>query len=196
MSCACSTLFFHCDPRELIAQYEAICEPANGYLTCLNDEVVLVDALATEQADWGRQTSLAAALTGEDGVALSIFIVGAHWALALAVDGKEGPVAAYVPDDPDALDDLPRELMIIETGLARLFPGLVNAQELDLLFGAMLEGAVPVEEAINSLLAMLGVAPDWLRWSWYETIPEQLFIDPDLADRVTPLGEARLLWEE
>ncbi len=55
---------------------------------------------------------------------------------------------------------------------------------------------MPVEEAVTQLLAMLDCPPSWLRWSWYETIPQQIFTDPDLLKSVTPLGEAKQFWEE
>lgn len=79
---------------------------------------------------------------------------------------------------------------------SEIFHDDIDRSRLDELFGALLEGAVSPEEAINELLLMLEVSADWLRWSWYETIPEQLFIDPDLAARVIPLGAAKALQEE
>ena len=56
-SYACATLFFHIIPEELVAQYESNAEPANGYLVKLGDPgpYLLVDAIATETADWTRQ---------------------------------------------------------------------------------------------------------------------------------------------
>jgi hypothetical protein len=181
---------------DLRDHYETIAEPANGYLTQLQDACVLVDAVASETADWARQTHLATLLSLDNTVALSVFIIGDLWAIALSYDGKAGPVAAFTPDNSKAIDQLPHVLFALEKQLVDLFPDRVDAEAIDQIFGAMLEGAVSAEDGIVELLDMLGCPPDWLRWSWYETIPEQLFLDPDLTDRVAPLGEARTLWEE
>lgn len=196
MTSVCSTLFFQSDPREIVNRYEAQVEPANGYLTVLDEVCILVDALATETANWSRQHELAALLAGDDGVALSVFIVGSLWALSLCRDGQPGTIAAFTPDESKVLEQLPVRLLTIERQLDEYFPNIVDTEEVDTLFGAMLEGARAAEDGISELLAMLGCPPDWLRWSWYETIPEQLFLDPDLADHVTPLGEAKAFWEE
>ena len=197
MTCVCSTIFFNkANPEELVALYEAIAEPVNGYLTILDGMAVLVDALASETANWARQHDLAAALSADDAIALSVFIVGDLWALALARDGQPGPVAAFTPDSSKVLEQLPHKLLGIERQLDDLFPDVTDLEKVDAIFGAMLDGATPAEDGISELLDMLGCPPDWLRWSWYETIPEQLFLDPDLADHVIPLGEARAFWEE
>lgn len=194
-SCACS-IFFDISTEELAERYQAIAEPADGYLTELRQQVMLVDATTCELADWVRQVELAALLSAEDKLAISIFIVGKHWALALARDGKPGPVAAYTPDNPKTMEELPYKLLAFEEALDEIFQDDINREELDALFGALLEGVLPAEEVIHQLLLMLEIPADWLRWSWYETIPEQLFLDPDLANRVTPLGDARALWAE
>lgn len=192
----CGTFFFRATPETLAERYEAAADPANGYLTRLNGSSLLVDAQATETADWSRQTRLAAAMTDEDEAALSVFIVGESWALALAQGGAPGPVAVYTVGDPDVLDTLPFSLRALEEGLTAQFPRSIHPDAVDYLFGALLEGVIPAEEVVSAILQMLGCAPDWLRWGWYETIPEQLLLDPDLAERVTPLGDARDLWEE
>jgi hypothetical protein len=86
--------------------------------------------------------------------------------------------------------------MALEQALGLLFPDLVDLDEVDYLFGALLEDALAPEVVFTELFTMLGLTPDWLRWAWFETIPDQLFTDPDLSDRVIPLGEARELWDE
>lgn len=197
-ACACSTIFFghyRVDPEAIIAQYEETVEPANGYLTRLNHECVLVDATASELADWSRQIDLAAALTSEDVFALSVFLVGDLWALGVARNGKTGPVAAFTPDSPKTLEQIPHKLLAIEQQLIELFPD-ADGEEIDRVLGMLLDGMTSPDDAFSELLDLLGCPADWLRWSWYETIPEQLFLDPDLAHRVTPLGAARALWEE
>lgn len=196
---ACSTIFFYNNSQrhqEIAAQYEATAEPANGYLTRIDHRSVLVDALASETADWARQVELAASLTDDYTIAISVFIVGNLWALALARNGQMGPVAAYTPDNPKTIQQISHKLLAIEGQLVDLFPDQVDAESVDAIFGALLETAISPEDGIGQLLEMLECSPNWLRWSWFETIPEQLFIDPDLADCVTPLGEARHLWEE
>lgn len=193
---ACATLFFHTSPEELVERYEENAEPANGYLIRLNGEYMLVDATATETADWARQVQLATAMSENEAVALSILLVGEQWALSLAYDGQQGPTAIYVPKDTKLLEQVPRHLLAIEKALEDLFPGDIDTDVVDAIFGAMLDGATPVEEALTEILEMLGCPPSWLRWSWYETIPQQLFTDPDLLKQVTPLGEAKQFWEE
>jgi hypothetical protein len=193
---ACGTLFHGVRQEEIVGAYEAGVEPANGYLTRLDEWLLLVDATATEMADWDRQIRMALALTVDGGTAISVFLVGKTWALALAHEGKAGPVAAFAPDEETALDDLPHRLLRFEHGLGELFPYLVDTETVDALFGVLLDGGISAEAVFTEILAMLEVPGDWLRWSWYETIPEQLFLDPDLAHRVTPLGEAKPLWEE
>ena len=190
------TLFFHTSVEEIAVRYEEIATPANGYLTRLDGNCLLVDAAVTETADWARQIHLATQLCVDEVIALSIFIVGDLWALALARDGQPGPVAAFTPDNAKTLELLPNQLLTIERTLVDLFPDRVDAGRIDELFGAMIDGAVTPEEGIGEILDMLGCTPDWQRWSWYETIPEQLFLDPDLTHRVTPLGDARELWDE
>ena len=193
-ACAC-TLFFRIDPEELAERYEAIAEPPDGYLTRLHGCCVLVDA-ASEVADWAHLVELATPLTADHAIALSVFIVGAHWALALARDGQAGPVAAYTPDQAKTLDQLPHQLLALEGVFDDIFHDDIDRERIDQIFGALLEGAVCAEDALQSVIAMLGVPEDWMRWSWYETIPEQIFLDPDLAARVIPLGAARELWDE
>jgi len=190
------TIFFHTDAAELTTRYEANAENPCGYLTRLNGEWLFTDALATETADWARQLELATVMTDEEVIGLSVFMVGNLWALGVSFDGRPGPVAAYVPDNADQMRELPERLLTLENALTDLFPDDADPEEIDELFGAVLEGALPIEDAVSSILAMLGVSPEWPRWSWYETIPEQLFIDPDLADRVVPVGEACQFWEE
>jgi hypothetical protein len=92
--------------------------------------------------------------------------------------------------------ELPGRLLAVESVLTDLFPDDADPAAIDELFGAVLEGVLPFDEAVSSIFDMLGVPPEWLRWSWFETIPQQLFIDPDLADRVVPVGEACHFWEE
>jgi len=196
MSIACTTIFFHTNAVELITRYEEHAENPCGYLTRLNDQWVFVDALATETADWARQQELATAMTEDEVIGISVFMVGNLWALGMAFDGRLGPVAAYVPENADQMRELPERLLAVERALTDLFPGQIEAETIDALFGAVLEGAQPFEDAVTEILEMLGVSPEWIRWAWYETIPEQLFIDPDLAGRVTPIGEACQFWEE
>jgi hypothetical protein len=193
---ACCTIFFGASREELIAHYEEQEDGANGYLTRLADCWIFVDAEATETGNWGRQTNLAQSMSRDDVVALSLFLVGQHWGLALANDGQAGPVAVAIPDDDDVMELLPHYLMAVERVLVAWFPEQADQSYLDELFGALLEGATPVEEVFSQILAMLGCPSDWMRWSWFETIPQQLFTDPDLVSRVTPLGEAAALWEE
>jgi hypothetical protein len=194
---ACSTFFHDVAPEELRRVYEADAEPANGYLVDLHEGWWgLVDAMASETVDWGRQLELASLLTGDDGTAVSVFLVGEHWAMAFTHGGARGPVAVYMPEDRKVLERLPHELLALEGVLAEYFPDDVDADAVDALFGAVLEGATPIEDVFTEICDMLRIAPDWLRWSWYETIPEQLFTDPDLAPRVLPLGAVKELWEE
>lgn len=193
---ACATFFFGASPGNLVEGYEELVEPANGYLTNLESCWALTDAIASETGDWVRQTELAVMLTSEDEVALSIFLVGEHWAMAVAANGQPGPVVAFAADDPDLEQYLPQRLLNIEKALDVLFPELIDAEEVDALFGALIDQAVHPDEVFSSILAMLGVAADWQRWCWYETIPEQLILDPDFSDRVIPLGHAKDLWEE
>ncbi len=77
-SYACATIFFHISPEELVARYENNAEPANGYLVKLNDQepYLLVDAAATETADWARQLELATLLSEDEGIAFSVLLVG------------------------------------------------------------------------------------------------------------------------
>ncbi len=194
---ACCTFFHNIGPEELRRAYEENAEPANGYLIDLHEGWWgLLDATATEAGDWARQLELATELTGDDALALSLFIVGEHWAVAFTHGGERGPVAVYVPDDRKVLERLPHELLGLERVLAESFSDEIDPDELDALFGAVVDGATPIEEAFAEICTMLRIAPDWLRWSWYETIPEQLFTDPDLAPRVLPLGDVKGLWEE
>ncbi len=193
--CAC-TLFFHSSAEEIASHYEEIANPANGYLTRIHGGCLLVDATVSETADWARQIELAIQLCGEDAIAFSILIVGDLWALALARGGQPGPIAAYTPDNVKTLELLPNQLLSIEQMLQEIFPDRVDAAYIDQLFGAMIEGAIEPGEGISEIVDMLGCPPDWQRWSWYETIPEQIFLDPDLSSRVTPLGDARELWDE
>ncbi len=195
-ACICCTVFLAAPEAQLIDVYEENAEPADGYLIRLGDAQLLVDALATETADWARQVELAGLMTGEDLTAISLFLVGAQWGLALNHGTRPAIMAAYDAEAPKLLDQLPRQLLAFERTLEDLYPGEVDGDALDALFGAMLESALPIEEAFNTLLSQLGCPPDWLRWSWYETIPQQLFLDPDLADRVQPLGRTREFWEE
>jgi hypothetical protein len=189
-------VFFRATREELVTRYEAMVDPANGYLTDVEAGWLLVDATASETADWRRETDIAIDLSDDGVIALSVFLNGPSWALAVAQDARPGPVAVYDPDDTDVLDALPQKLMDVESALGMLFPDDVDVDEVDAIFGAVLEGVMSPDEGMTELLTMLGCRRDWLRWSWCETIPEQLFTDPDLAHRVTPLGEARQFWEE
>ena len=135
-------------------------------------------------------------MSDDGATAISILLVDQHWALTVAHDNRPGPVAVSIPDEPATLQALPLRLMEIESLLTSIFPDDINGEDVDRLFGELLEGVAQFDDVISEILAMLGVAQDWPRWSWYETIPEQLFLDPDLADRVTPLGDAKGLWEE
>ena len=194
----CCTIFFpllELTNCEIATQYEEITDPADGYLTQLSQCSILVDAQASEMADWQRQIEIAISLSSEDLLALSIFIVGDLWALALAKDGQPGPIAAYTPDNTKVLEQLPHKLLAIEQQLCELFYRQVNPDVMDALFGALLDGAITPDDGIAELVQMLGCTQDWMRWSWYETIPEQLFLDPDLESRVIPLGNAKNLWE-
>jgi hypothetical protein len=192
----CATIFFNANPDVLAAMYEACADPAEGYLTRLNRQLILTDAAATASADWARQAELATALALEDTIAISVFLTGRQWAIAVAHNGLPGPVAVFDQDDHKAFDQLPFKLLAIEETITLLFPKLVDKSRIDMLFGAMLEDAISPEEGMASFFEMLGCPQDWPRWSWYDTIPEQLFLDPDLAERVTPLGEAKKFWEE
>ncbi len=51
------------------------------------EPLLLVDATATETADWVRQLDLAVLPSEDDGIAFSVLLVGEHWALALAFTG-------------------------------------------------------------------------------------------------------------
>lgn len=190
------TIFFHSDAGELAARYEEHAENPCAYLTRVNDEWIFTDSLATETADWARQFELATAMTEDEVTGISVFMVGDLWALGVSYDGRRGPVAAFVPDNAAQMRELPQRLLAVENALAELFPDAVDPDRIDALFGAVLEGVLPFEEAVTSIFEMLGVLAEWLRWSWFEAIPEQLFIDPDLADRVVPVGEACGFWEE
>jgi hypothetical protein len=190
------TLFINASAEEIAERYEEIAIPANGYLTRLNGYCLLVDATAAETADWQRQIQLSTQVSGDQVIAVSIFMVGDLWALALAHDGQPGPVAAFTPDNAKSLEALPAQLLAVERMLGDLFADRVDIARIDELFGGMIEGALSSEEVMDEILDMLGCPPDWQRWSWYETIPEQLFLDPDLSPRVMPLGDARALWDE
>ena len=193
---ACATIFFHAHRDDLVARYEALAEPADGYLTSLRDTFILVDAVAAATADWGRQVRLGLVMSGDGVFALTVVLLGEYWALALAQDEQPGPAAVCVPNEPDMLSQLPRQLFDIERVLVESFPFAADADKIDAIFGAMLDGAQPIDEAFTELLEMLGCPNEWMRWSWDETIPQQLFIDPDLVARVTPLGDASGFWEE
>jgi len=195
MSIACTTIFFHTALEKLTACYTAQVEHPCAYLTRVDDVWVFTEAQATETADWARQLALARAMSEDEAIAISVFIVGAHWALGMAFDGRQGPVATYLPDDETQMQQLPQQLLAIEQALDDLFPDDADPERIDALFGAVLDGAMPFEEAAVEMLQMIGCPPDWQRWSWFETVPEQLFIDPDLSDRVAPIGESRLFWE-
>ena len=192
----CCTLFAHCFADELAENYEALAEPANGYLIRLNQWTMLDDAEATETADWSRQIELATMLTCEDGVAVSIFVVGEGWAIAVSLGGQPGPIAAFAPDEHKAVEQLPFKLLAVENALMTAFPDDVDAERVDAIFGAMIDQVMTAEEGMTEIVEMLGCPSDWSRWGWYETIPEQLFTDPDLAHKVRPLGEAKHFWEE
>lgn len=195
-SYACGTLFFHIPAASLKSRYEFLAEPGNGYLVRMGYDYLLTDAQATETADWVRQLDLAVDISADGGVAFSFFFVGKDWAMGIAVDGKPGAIAAYTPDDAKALDQLPFKLLALERELVANFPDILIPEQLDKLFGALVLDAITAEDAVTEILDELGCAPDWPRWCWYETISEQLFLDPDLAHRVIPLGEAVALWEE
>lgn len=193
---ACCTIFFGMSREDVVLAYEGCAEPADGYLAQMGDAWLLTDAAITETVDWGQQAELAARMTGEEGMAISLFLSDEIWGLALARAGQPGPTAAFMPEEADICDLLPQRLLRIEQLLTEWFPDDADAEELDRLFGALIEGAVPPDEAFTDLVEMLGCPPDWLRWSWYESIPHQLLLDADLHDRVMPLGAAREFWEE
>ncbi|MDO8704709.1 MAG: hypothetical protein Q7J84_07130, partial [Sulfuricaulis sp.] len=65
------TIFFHTDAEELTTRYEANAEHPCGYLTRMDGQWILVDAQATETADWARQLDLAAAMTADDTTGIS-----------------------------------------------------------------------------------------------------------------------------
>lgn len=193
---ACCTFFSVRSSETLGERYEVGIEPADGYLTSLDGWLVLVDATATATGNWARQRDIGIVLSEDEGVAISVFITGEEWALSLAVNGEPGPTAIYTPQNDELIARVPFSLMAIEQAFGLLYPDRVDIDEIDAVFGALLDDALLPEDAFDAILTMLGVTNDWQRWCWYETIPEQLFTDPDLADRVTPLGEARALWEE
>ncbi len=193
---ACCTLFAVTHPETLAERYTVGIDPPDGYLTYLNGWWMLVDATATATGNWARQRDIGLALSDEEGVALSIFITDDEWALALAVNGEPGPTAIFTPQNDEVMARAPYSLMALEQALGLLYPDRIDTEEVDYLFGALLDGALPAEEAINEIVLMLGCPADWMRWSWYESVPEQLITDPDLADRVIPLGAAKALWEE
>ena len=186
-SYACATLFFHIPAQSLKTRYEYLAEPANGYLVRMGYDYLLTDAQATETADWVHQLDLAVDMSADGGVALSFFFVDKDWAMGLAIDGRAGAIAAFTPEDAKALDQLPFKLLSLERELVSNFPETLSTEQLDKLFGALVCDAITAEDAITEILEELGCAPDWPRWSWYETISEQLFLDPDLSDRVIPL---------
>jgi hypothetical protein len=192
----CCSVFFGESAGHLCDEYVAVAEPANAYLTRVGVGLILTDAVATETADWGRQLRLGTELTTAGGVSFSVFAAGDRWGMAIATDGVEGPVAVFEPDEPAVMAELPMRLMGLEKSLAALSPEHVNDAELDRVFGALFEGVMTVDEVADIVLTMLGCSSDWPRWAWAETVPEQLFLDPDLTDRVTPLGDATGLWEE
>ncbi len=193
---ACCTAFYVREPDVLAERYTLGIAPPNGYLVQAGTWWLLVDGTAAETGNWGRQRDIATVLSAEEGVALSVFITDAEWAIALAVNGEPGPTAVYLPDNAELIARAPFSLMALEQALGLLFPDLADMDRIDALFGALLEDAEPPETVFSELYIMLGVAEDWLRWAWFEAIPDQLFTDPDFADRVIPLGEARTLWEE
>lgn len=193
---ACCTAFYVVSPEVLAERYTTGIDPPNGYLTQAGAWWLLVDGTAAETGNWGRQRDIGTVLSTEEGVALSVFITDEEWAVALAVNGEPGPSAVYLPDNDELLARAPYSLMALEQALGLLFPDYMIIDEVDALFGALLEGATPPETVFTELFTMLGVSPDWLCWAWFESIPDQLFTDPDLSDRVIPLGEARELWEE
>ena len=192
---ACVTVFLLADREALVSRYESLAEPANGYLTRVGETYLMTDAAASEGSDWARQVRLALEMS-EELTALTIVIYEEYWALTLAHDEQQGPAAIYLPVAPEMLRNLPRQLFDVEKALVDLLPFDADADRIDALFGAVLEEALPIEDALTELLGMFGCPAEWIRWSWYETIPQQLFTDPDLAGRVTPLGEARQFWEE
>jgi hypothetical protein len=192
----CCSIFFGTTADQLCDAYEAIAEPANAYLTRVGTGLLLADVVACETADWGRQLRLGTEMTHTGGASFSVFAAGDRWGMAVATDGVEGPVAVFEPDEEEIMADLPRRLLGVEKALAALSPERVDAAEVDRAFGALLEGVMTADDAAGIVLTMLGCHIDWPRWAWAETVPHQLFLDPDLADRVTPLGEAKDLWEE
>lgn len=190
---ACCSIFIGISAETLAPRYEAVAEQSNGYLVRMDGCTLLVDALATEAADWARQIYLATQMTEENETSISFFLVGEHWALSVSHGGEAGPVAIFTPEDADVLDKLPYMMMAIENALGECLH--LDTDALDQMFGALLEGAITPEVAFDDLLALLACTPDWPRWSWFETIPEQLFTDPDLLNtRVVPLGEAQEFW--
>ena len=193
---ACCSLFSVVSPELLAERYEQGIEPPNGYLTQLDGWWLLVDGTACETGNWARQRDIGIALSADEGIAVSVFIADEEWALSLAVNGEPGPTTIYLPDNDELLARAPYTLMALETAFSLLYPDRMDVDEVDALFGALLEGASPPEVVFTALFAMLGIPEDWQRWAWFESIPEQLFTDPDLADRVIPLGEAKQLWEE
>ncbi len=193
---ACCTALYIVSPEVLIERYLHGIEPPNGYLTQCGTWWLLVDGTATETGDWGRQRDIGTALSTEEGVAISVFLADMEWAISLSVNGEPGPGVVYMPDNAELIARSPYSLMALEQALGLLFPDLVDLDEVDYLFGALLEDALAPEVVSTELFTMLGLTPDWLRWAWFETIPDQLFTDPDLSDRVIPLGEARELWDE
>jgi hypothetical protein len=193
---ACCTFFYITSPEILVERYLQGIEPANGYLTQAGTWWQLVDGTAAETGNWARQRDIGTALSTEEGVALSVFIADEEWAISLSVNGEPGPSAVYLPDNAELLSRVPYSLMALEQALGLLFPDYVDLDTVDALLGALLEGALPPETAFTELFTMLGIPEDWLRWALFEAIPDQLILDPDLSDRVLPLGAAHDLWEE
>jgi hypothetical protein len=187
----CATYFLYCHPEELSSTYlEAIDTPA-GYLVSSGNGMIFTDAVITETANWHRQTELAGEMAGDSGLALSYFAVGNTWGISLHYAGKQLSTA-YDYDNPKMQEKITGTLIEIETELIIAFPTKIDSDELDAMLGGLLSGVISSDDVFNYLLLAIGASPDWIRWSWYEAVAENLNIDPDLEERVAPLGNAEI----
>ncbi len=187
----CATFFLYCNPEDLTNGYlEAIDTPA-GYLVSSGNGYIFTDSVITETANWHRQTELAGEFAADNGLALSYFAVGNTWGISLHSGGKQLSTA-YDYENPKMQEKITGTLIDIENELINAFPAKIDSDELDAMLGGLLSGVVGPDDAFNYLLLAIGASPDWIRWSWYEAVADNLNIDPDLEDRVAPLGNAEI----
>ena len=187
----CATFFLYCNPEEISSAYlEAIDTPA-GYLVSSGRGVIFTDAVITETANWHRQSELAVELAGDNGFALSYFAVGNTWGISLHYNGKQLSTA-YDYDNPKMQEKITGTLIEIETELINQFPDSIDADVLDAMLGGLLSGAISVDDVFNYILTAANASADWIRWSWYEAVADNLIIDPDQESWVAPLGNAEI----